>query len=206
MKNKRQCPMDPHKTHPSATAEGSEREPDERLELRSCVHLGQARELATFRRGERRGRKRDFRYRRFATIGLEMRRCKLPCALDATGHPPTYLAQPRQRRLRNGRDATPHHATRLSLLLFVKCVLFFSTRAGPQSGHKLAHTQTNLVNTHTHLSTHKHVNTHKPSQHTHVHTHTHRDTHTPVNTTHTQTRQHTNLINTHNHICQHTLI
>ena len=72
--------MDPHKTHPSATAEGSEREPDERLELRSCVHLGQARELATFRLGERRGRKRDFRYRRFATIDLEMRRCKLPCA------------------------------------------------------------------------------------------------------------------------------
>lgn len=36
-------------TNPSATAEGSEREPAERLELRSCVHLGQARELATFR-------------------------------------------------------------------------------------------------------------------------------------------------------------
>jgi len=57
-------------TNPSATAEGSEREPAERLELRSCVHLGQTRELATFRLGERRGRKRDFRYRRFATIGL----------------------------------------------------------------------------------------------------------------------------------------
>lgn len=73
-------------TNPSATAEGSEREPAERLELRSCVHLGQARELATFRLGERRGRKRDFRYRRFATIDLEMRRCKLPCALLQSAH------------------------------------------------------------------------------------------------------------------------
>ena len=203
MKNKRQCPMDPHKTHPSATAEGSEREPDERLELRSCVHLGQARELATFRRGEKRGRKRDFRYRRFATIGLEMRRCKLPCALDATGHPSTYLAQARQRRLRNGRDATPHHATRLSLLLFVRCVLFFSTRPGPQSGHKLAHTQTNLVNTHTHLSTHKHVNTHTHTS-THIHTETH--THTCQHNTHTNTSTHKPYQHTHNHICQHTLI
>ena len=164
--------MDPHKTHPSATAEGSEREPAERLALRSCVHLGQARELATFRLGERRGRKRDFRYRRFATIDLEMRRCKLPCA--RRHGTPSHLSRPSttaQTQKRTRCHTTPRH----TFVPAPVCEVCFVFQHAPWA--------TIRAQTCTH--------TDKPCQHTHICQHTNISTHTNLLNTHNHICQHT---------------